>query len=201
MKTATNFFISAKICAPPPTRWPQDAPWWMPPAKQICRSTSPNGAHPTRRAIPSTIPIFPRLIFWNSSNILNAASVRCRIGFSPIFSRKTARPMTPFHGGFGLLTLQGVKKPAYFAFQFLNRLGATELKNYDDASWVCRDEKGGAQILLWDLTRPDRQVGFQPGHFPQIESRQIQRQCPREFDACPAGKLPAGFPSDRFREK
>ena len=33
------------------------------------------------------------------------------------------------------------------------RLGPTELKNDDAHSWVCRDEKGGAQILLWDLTR------------------------------------------------
>ncbi len=81
--------------------------------------------------------------------------------FTDLFE-ENGPPMTPFHGGFGLLTLQGVKKPAYFAFQFLNRLGAMELKNDDDASWVCRDEKGGAQILLWDLTRPaDKAVSNQ----------------------------------------
>ena len=63
-------------------------------------------------------------------------------------------PMTPFHGGFGLLTIQGIKKPAYFAYRFLGRLGPTELENGDAASWVCRDAQGGAQVLLWDLTRP-----------------------------------------------
>ena len=62
--------------------------------------------------------------------------------------------MTPFHGGFGLLTIQGIKKPAYFAYRFLGRLGPTELENGDAASWVCRDAQGGAQVLLWDLTRP-----------------------------------------------
>lgn len=62
--------------------------------------------------------------------------------------------MTPFHGGFGLLNFSGVKKTAFFAFQFLNRLGKLELKNSDARSWVCRDENGGAQILLWDLTHP-----------------------------------------------
>jgi xylan 1,4-beta-xylosidase len=72
--------------------------------------------------------------------------------FTDIFE-ENGPPMTPFHGGFGLLNFEGIKKPAYFAYQFLNQLGATELKNSDDASWVCRDEKGGAQILLWDLTR------------------------------------------------
>ena len=81
--------------------------------------------------------------------------------FTDIFE-ENGPPMTPFHGGFGLLTVQGIKKPAYYAFQFLNRLGPMELKNDDAASWVCRDEKGGAQILLWDLTRPaDKAVSNQ----------------------------------------
>ena len=72
--------------------------------------------------------------------------------FTDIFE-ENGPPMTPFHGGFGLLNFAGIKKPAYFAYQFMNQLGATELKNNDAQSWVCRDEKGGAQILLWDLTR------------------------------------------------
>jgi xylan 1,4-beta-xylosidase len=73
--------------------------------------------------------------------------------FSDIFE-EAGPPMTPFHGGFGLLTVQGIKKPAYFAYQFLSRLGPTELRNADGASWVCRDAQGGAQVLLWDLTHP-----------------------------------------------
>jgi xylan 1,4-beta-xylosidase len=73
--------------------------------------------------------------------------------FTDIFE-EAGPPMTPFHGGFGLLTVQGIKKPAYFAYHFMNQLGPTELKNDDAASWVCRDKQGGAQILLWDLTRP-----------------------------------------------
>jgi xylan 1,4-beta-xylosidase len=77
--------------------------------------------------------------------------------FTDIFE-EAGPPMTPFHGGFGLLTVQGIKKPAYFAYQFLNQLGPTELKNDDAASWVCRDKQGGAQILLWDLTRPADQT-------------------------------------------
>jgi xylan 1,4-beta-xylosidase len=72
--------------------------------------------------------------------------------FTDIFE-ENGPPPTPFHGGFGLLNLQGIKKPAYFAYQFLAQLGETELKNRDAASWICRDEKGGLQILLWDLTR------------------------------------------------
>lgn len=73
--------------------------------------------------------------------------------FTDIFE-EAGPPLTPFHGGFGLFTVQGIKKPAYFAYRFLSRLGPTELANSDPASWVCRDGHGGAQILLWDLTRP-----------------------------------------------
>jgi xylan 1,4-beta-xylosidase len=73
--------------------------------------------------------------------------------FTDIFE-EAGPPMSPFHGGFGLLTLQGIKKPAYFAYQFLALLGPTELENNDTASWVCRDAEGSAQVLLWDLTRP-----------------------------------------------
>jgi len=72
--------------------------------------------------------------------------------FTDIFE-ESGPPMTPFHGGFGLLNLQGIKKPAYFAYQFMNKLGPTELNNEDAASWVCRNDHGGAQVLLWDLTR------------------------------------------------
>lgn len=73
--------------------------------------------------------------------------------FTDIFE-ENGPPMTPFHGGFGLLNFSGVKKPAYFAFQFMNQLGKTELKNADTQSWVCRDANDGAQILLWNLTHP-----------------------------------------------
>ncbi len=63
-------------------------------------------------------------------------------------------PPRPFHGGFGLVSLQGIKKPAYFAYQFLNRLKEQEVRNDDERSWACRDSTGSVQILLWDLTVP-----------------------------------------------
>jgi xylan 1,4-beta-xylosidase len=90
--------------------------------------------------------------------------------FTDIFE-ENGPAMTPFHGGFGLLTISSIKKPAYFAYQFLNQLGPTELKNADAQSWVCRDTHGGAQILLWDLTHPTggtiaNQVYFRQSHPP-----------------------------------
>ena len=71
--------------------------------------------------------------------------------FTDIFEENGPR-MTPFHGGFGLLNYQGIRKPAYFAYEFLNRLGAQELENGDDSSWVCRNAEGGVQALVWNFT-------------------------------------------------
>jgi xylan 1,4-beta-xylosidase len=59
----------------------------------------------------------------------------------------------PFHGGFGLINYQGIRKPAFWAYKFLAMLGQTELQNTDESSYVCSDEHG-AQVLLWDLTHP-----------------------------------------------
>jgi xylan 1,4-beta-xylosidase len=71
--------------------------------------------------------------------------------FTDIFEEMGPRA-TPFHGGFGLLNYQSIKKPAYYSFQFLNRLGNVELKNSDSASWVCKSSNGSIQALLWDFT-------------------------------------------------
>jgi len=73
--------------------------------------------------------------------------------FTDIFE-EAGPPKTPFEGGFGLINLQGIKKAAFFAFQFMNRLGDTELRDSDSQSWVCRDKSGGVQVLLYDLTDP-----------------------------------------------
>ena len=46
--------------------------------------------------------------------------------FSDIFAENYF-PSTPFHGGFGLLNLQGIAKPTYRAFELLHRLGTEQL--------------------------------------------------------------------------
>lgn len=71
--------------------------------------------------------------------------------FTDIFEEPGPR-YTPFHGGFGLLTIQGINKPAFYAYQYLNKLGGTELANADSRSWACKDENGGIQLLFWDFT-------------------------------------------------
>ncbi|MFH1194101.1 MAG: glycoside hydrolase [bacterium] len=71
--------------------------------------------------------------------------------FTDIFEEPGPR-FTPFHGGFGLLNYQAINKPAFYSYQFMNKLGNTELVNNDASSWACKDEKGNVQILFWDFT-------------------------------------------------
>jgi len=71
--------------------------------------------------------------------------------FTDIFEESGPR-FTPFHGGFGLMNIEGIKKPAFFAYSFLNKLGETELANRDSSSWACKNHKGNVQVLLWDYT-------------------------------------------------
>lgn len=53
------------------------------------------------------------------------ADVYCFWSFSDLFE-ESRFPSLPFHGGFGLLTLHGIAKPSYRAFELLHSLG-TEL--------------------------------------------------------------------------
>jgi xylan 1,4-beta-xylosidase len=115
--------------------------------------------------------------------------------FTDIFEENGPR-MTPFHGGFGLLNYQGIRKPAYYAFEFLNQLGPEELVNADDSSWVSRNAAGDLQALVWDFT---------PVVPPEGVNDQVFYK--REQPAGPAGaaglrvaNLPAGTYSLQVRQ-
>ena len=107
--------------------------------------------------------------------------------FTDIFE-ENGPPLTPFHGGFGLLNFSGIKKPAYFAYQFLNRLGSTELKQADAHAWVCRDDRGGAQILVWDLTHPTEGKTANQIYFRQPHPAGDKSEATMMLTSVPPGK-------------
>ena len=57
---------------------------------------------------------------------------------------------TPFHGGFGLMNLEGIRKPSYFAYRFLRQLGEQNVETSDAQSWVTRSADGSVQALVWN---------------------------------------------------
>jgi xylan 1,4-beta-xylosidase len=97
--------------------------------------------------------------------------------FTDIFEEAGPR-FQPFHGGFGLLNYQDIRKPAFFAYQFLNRLGPTELESSDPASYVTRDAAGNLQVLYWDFTVTN-----------PAKSENNQTFYKRDLPATPKGKV------------
>lgn len=67
----------------------------------------------------------------------------------------------PFEGGFGLLNPQGVRKPAYFAYKYLNSLGDTELET-GDAQSIATLKATKLQVLAWRYEAPDQTVSNRP---------------------------------------
>lgn len=93
----------------------------------------------------------PAYILQKLKQVGNAAQSMSYWVFTDIFEEPGPR-FEAFHGGFGLMNTQGIKKPAYFAYQFLNKLSAIELNNNDAQSIAATDGKGSVQLLLWDST-------------------------------------------------
>lgn len=71
--------------------------------------------------------------------------------FSDIFEENYF-PSVPFHGGFGLLNLHGIAKPAYRAFELLHKLGTERLLvdglHETVNAWVTRDNTHVTVLLV-----------------------------------------------------
>jgi xylan 1,4-beta-xylosidase len=70
-------------------------------------------------------------------------------------------PPTPFHGGFGLINREGIRKPAFFAYKYLNALRGKEIPSSDAESLLATD---GAvtSALIWDWEYPKQEVSNRP---------------------------------------
>ncbi|WP_448698326.1 glycoside hydrolase [Mucilaginibacter sp. AW1-3] len=83
--------------------------------------------------------------------------------FTDVFE-EAGPAQTPFHGGFGLVNLQNIKKPTYYVYKYLNELGSAELKNNDATSIICK-QGNNVQALFWDFTFPETGKDFNQGYF------------------------------------
>ena len=87
--------------------------------------------------------------------------------FTDIFEENGPR-FTPFHGGFGMLNLQGIKKPSYYAFKFLSMLGTEDIATNDSQSWITKSKDGSVQAMVWDYSP----VVPPPGQTDQVFYKQ-----------------------------
>jgi xylan 1,4-beta-xylosidase len=102
--------------------------------------------------------------------------------FSDIFEENYF-PSLPFHGGFGLLTLHGIPKPSYRAFELLHHLGERQslvdgLHETVDCSVI--QKESSVSLLLTNHTTPGHSIGTEDLHIrldnaPEPVSARIQR--------------------------
>ena len=64
-------------------------------------------------------------------------------------------PDAPFHGGFGLMTREGVRKPSWFAYKYLHALRGNEIPSTDDKVLAAAQGDKTA-VLAWDWQHPDQ---------------------------------------------
>jgi xylan 1,4-beta-xylosidase len=70
-------------------------------------------------------------------------------------------PPTPFHGGFGLLNREGIRKPAYFAYKYLHAVRGREIPAQDPQA-IAAAEKGSVSAVIWYFQQPEQKVSNRP---------------------------------------
>ena len=68
--------------------------------------------------------------------------------FTDIFE-ESPLPETPFHGGFGMMNIQGLQKPSFNGYWYLGRLGTRRIAA-GDGWFVTRTDDDSVQILMWN---------------------------------------------------
>ncbi len=78
-------------------------------------------------------------------------------------------PPTPFHGGFGLMTREGIRKPVYFAYKYLHALQGREVASNDASTWAATDGSTVA-ALVWDWQQPVQSASNRPFYTKPLPS-------------------------------
>ncbi|WKL58735.1 cellulase family glycosylhydrolase [Asticcacaulis sp. ZE23SCel15] len=65
-------------------------------------------------------------------------------------------PSAAFHGGFGLMTREGIRKASWFTYKYLNALKGFEIPSADAQVWAAT-ENGTVNAVVWDFQLPDQQ--------------------------------------------
>ncbi len=73
--------------------------------------------------------------------------------------------LPPFSGGFGMMTAEGIKKPAYYAYYFLSQLGNQIIYQGDD--YIITRHEDDIQILAYNYLFYDKV--FQNGDYSMLD--------------------------------
>ena len=76
--------------------------------------------------------------------------------YSDLFE-ESGPPPASFHGGFGLLNREGIRKPAFFAYKYLRALRGNKLVT-DDPQAMLAAADGDLAAVIWDFEQPVQTV-------------------------------------------
>ena len=74
--------------------------------------------------------------------------------FSDVFEEQGV-VKTPFYGGFGVVAVDGIPKPALNAFAMLHKLGTRRLPVDSESALATKTESGRVVMALWNYAAPD----------------------------------------------
>jgi xylan 1,4-beta-xylosidase len=104
--------------------------------------------------------------------------------FSDIFEENYF-PSVPFHGGFGLLNIHGIAKPAYRAFELLHGLGGEMLEVAGEHetvdAWLIRGEKY-ATLMLTNFALPRHSIATEAVQFTLNDAAPVTASTIRRID-------------------
>jgi xylan 1,4-beta-xylosidase len=95
--------------------------------------------------------------------------------YSDLFE-ESGPPPTPFHGGFGLINREGIRKPAWFAYKYLKALTGSEVPTADPESWASTDGQKTSAIL-WEWEQPKQNTSNRPFFtkvLPAVSAPQVR---------------------------
>ncbi len=81
-------------------------------------------------------------------------------------------PSAPFQGGFGLLNPEGIRKPAYFAYKYLNALEGQSIPSTDAQAMLAEDH-GNVTAVIWDFEQPEQKLSNRPFYTKVIPSHPV----------------------------
>ncbi len=80
-------------------------------------------------------------------------------------------PHESFHGGFGLLNREGIRKPAYFAYKYLHALEGASVA-VSDAQAMVAVKDGKLSAVIWDFEQPEQKVSNRPFYTKLVPSHE-----------------------------
>ena len=105
--------------------------------------------------------------------------------YSDLFE-EAGPPPTPFHGGFGLMNREGIRKPAWFAYKYLHALTGREVETGDPEA-LAATQGGSTNVLLWAWRQPTQTVSNRP-FFTRVLPAQTDKPAELRFAGVRPGR-------------